>query len=115
MTNSPELPFNSFGEDMVLTPHLDRYANGRLAITFLYYDDEMDMYAPFAKVTVNMPDDHLNEGEFFVKDWSENAPLIEYLVSEGWLIHQGREVLSGFIAPGVYRAAGPLLAFISAS
>jgi hypothetical protein len=112
MTNEPNIRFTSYGEDFTLVPVIDRYSNGRLAISMMYYDDEMDMYAPFAKVTVNMPEDHLNEGEVFVKDWSENAELVEFLVEQGWLTRTGREVLSGYVAPAVMRPAGPLADFV---
>ena len=105
-------PFD--GEDYVLTPHREQYANGRLALTFTYRDEEMDMDAPFSRVTVNLPDEHLNEGEFFVKDWAENAPLVEALEEAGWLIRTGREVLSGYVAPAAMRAAGPLADYLDA-
>lgn len=110
MTTSPTIAFTSFGEDFLLHLHVDRYTNGRLALSF-WTENEWGP-EPFAKVTVNMPEDHLNEGEFFVKDWAENAPLVEHLVAEGWLLAQGREVLSGYVAPGVYRAGGPLKEFL---
>ena|SRR5881392_1696635 len=114
MTKSiaPQLPFTSFGEDFILEPVISTYSNGRLAIQFFYLDEKMDMMAPFAKVSVNMPDDHLNPGEVFVKDWAENEPLVAHLVEQGWFTPTGREVLSGFVAPAVMRPAGLLLDYI---
>jgi hypothetical protein len=112
MTNSPELLFTSFGEDFILTFEVTAYANGRTAIQVLYFDEEMECNAPFAKITTNMPEVHLNEGEVLIKDWSENEPLVAHLVNIGWLTSTGREVISGFVAPAVMRPAGPLLDFI---
>lgn len=99
-----------------LIPRVSSYSNGRVALEFWFADPEMEEFAteegpflaPYAKVTVNMPDDHLNEGEFFVKDWAENEDLVRHLREAGWLTHTGREVLSGFVTVPVMRAAGPL-------
>ena len=106
MTNS--INYTAWGVTYTLTPRFDKYTNGRLAIILDYADEEMDMLAPFAKVTVNMPDIHLNEGEVLIKDWSENEPLVEFLVEEGLLIPTGREVASGYIFPMVARLGGIL-------
>jgi hypothetical protein len=111
MTTTPTLNYTSYDEDYVLTLDLSTYANGRLAISF-WYDDPDCGPAPFAKVTVNMPDDHLNEGEVFVKDWAENENLVNYLLEQGWLTRTGREVLSGYVAPAVMVPAGPLATYI---
>lgn len=100
------IAYNSFGEDFVLHPRITAYANGRTCIEF-WLEGEWGL-EPFTKVTVNMPDIHLNEGELLVKDWSENAEFVEFLVQEGWLIRTGREVSSGYVFPAVMRAAGPL-------
>lgn len=109
MTNDDNLiPFTSFGEDYRLEPVFETYSNGRLAISLFFHDEEMDMMAPFAKVTTNIPDIHLNEGEVLVKDWSENAPLVAHLVEEGLLIPTGREVASGYVFPMVARLGGLL-------
>lgn len=120
MTNNNDtFHFNSFGQDFDLVPRFSTYAaGGRTCLEFWYEaHDEMggeafSYWEPFAKVTVNMPEDHLNEGEFFVKDWAENEALVAHLVEQGWIISTGREVLSGYVAPGVYSAAGPLKEFL---
>jgi hypothetical protein len=113
MTNNNDtFHFNSFGQDFDLVPRFETYANGnRVALSFWYEEKDGDFsyWAPFAKVTVNMPEVHLNEGEILVKDYSENAELVEALVAAGWLIRTGREVSSGYIFPSVMRLGGPLL------
>jgi hypothetical protein len=109
MTNSPNtLTVTIWGKTTTLEPKVSTYSNGRTALEFWYHDEEIDMMAPYAKVTVNLPDQHLNEGELFVKDWAENAPLVEALEDAGWLVRTGREVISGYVAPAVMRPAGPL-------
>lgn len=117
MTNNNDtFHFNSFGQDFDLVPRFSTYAaGGRTCLEFWYEaHDEMggeafSYWEPFAKVTVNMPDIHLNEGEVLIKDYSENGPLVEALVEAGWLIRTGREVSSGYIFPAVMRLGGPLL------
>jgi hypothetical protein len=110
MTNStPLLTMTAFGEEFILLPVLSTYSmKDRLAISFLIAESG----EPFAAMTVNLPDQHLNEGEVFVKHWSEGAPLFAALISEGWIEDTGREVLSGFVAPKVCRLAGPLADFV---
>lgn len=108
MTNN-DITFNftSYGEDFVLILREGQtYTNGRLALEF-WTEQEWGM-EPFAKVTTNMPEVHLNPGEVLVKDWAENAPLVEALTEAGWLISTGREVLSGFVVPQVMRLGGPI-------
>jgi len=102
MTNTDNtFNYTSFGEDMVLRPEFTAYANGRTCMVLTYWDDEMEGWFPFAKVTTNLPDQHLNEGEVFVKDWSENEAIVAHLESLGVLTRTGREVISGFVAPAV--------------
>lgn len=102
MTNST-ITFTAFDQTFEVWPEASRYANGRLAISFV------DNEGPFSKVTTNLPDQHLNEGEVFVKDWSENEALVNALLEAGWLTLTGREVQSGHVFPKVMRLAGPLL------
>jgi hypothetical protein len=59
------------------------YANGRLRIQFVTVPDSAGFSEPFATLTTNLPNLELQEGEFFVKTWSENAPLIEPLLKSG--------------------------------
>lgn len=105
MTNNDTITFTAFGETFTVHPEVSRYSmKDRLAISF--YDEQG---LPFSHLTVNLPDEHLNEGEVFVKDWSENAPLVLALTKAGWLERTGREVSSGYVFPKVMRLAGPLL------
>lgn len=116
MTNNmpPTIDISAWGETSTVHPRVVSYTNGRLALE-LWSEVEEDGFTymePYAKLTTNLPDQHLNEGEFFVKDWSENEPAVQALVEAGWLEDTGREVLSGYVAPRVMRAAGPLKEFL---
>lgn len=102
MTTTPHLTIRSYDQSFEVWPQTDHYSNGRLHIRF--WCDE----GPFATLTVNLPDQHLNEGEVFVKDWAENADLFAALLEEGWVTPTGREVQSGFVFPKVMRLTGPL-------
>lgn len=101
--NNISLTITAFGATHEVHPEFGAYSNGRLAISF--FDEE----GPYAKLTVNMPDDHLDPGEVFIKDWSENEPLALALLDAGWIEYTGREVQAGFAIAKVARLAGPLL------
>lgn len=65
-----------FGEEHTITLKEEVYtSNNRLAIV------AMENGEPVAKVTANIPDKVLNEGEFIVKSWSENV-WVEQLLKE---------------------------------
>ena len=106
--NTPTITFDCFGEDLTVFPDLTAtYSNGRVAIMLI--SDE----GPAGSLTTNLPDQHLNPGEVFIKDWSENAPAAQAAIDAGWLIPTGREVQSGFVFPKVMRLGEPLLALLS--
>ena len=101
--NAPlTLEVNLYGSTYTVWPELLTYGNDRLAVCFNC--DE----GPFGVLTVNMPNDHLNDGEVFVKDWSEGEPLFKACLDAGWIKLTGREVMSGYVAPKVATLAGPL-------
>jgi hypothetical protein len=110
-TNIPTITIDSWGETTEVHPRATTYENGRLCLELWIEHDEGWM-EPFAKVTTNLPDQHLNEGEIFVKDWAENEPMVAALLEAGWLVPAGREVLSGYVAPAVMRPAGALAEFL---
>lgn len=112
MTNSPIIAITTWGQTSSCKVELSSYANGRLAINLLYWDEEMEGWFPHCRLTTNMPEVHLNEGEFLVKDWAENEPIAEALKEAGWLLPTGREVSSGFVFPMVARAGGDLKEFL---
>jgi hypothetical protein len=101
INNDNTFSITSYGETLQVKVELDRYTNGRVCVSLLYFDEEMQGWFPHCKLTVNMPDVHLNEGEVLIKDWAENAPIVEDLVARGFIRPTGREVSSGFVFPMV--------------
>lgn len=110
MTNSPTIDITAWGETTTCTVEVSSYSNGRLALQ-LWMEGDFGP-EPYGKVTVNLPDVHLNEGEILVKDWAENEPLAAALLDAGWITPTGREVASGYVFPLVARPAGPLADYI---
>lgn len=99
------------------------YRGSSLRPVFAYYMDENGDPArpalqlvdagtgePWATVTVNLPDDPLDAGEFFVKDWGGNEPIVEALEDAGWLVPTGRAVPTGHVYAKIMRLGGDLLA-----
>ena len=98
----------AYGETLKVTPHFSTYTNLRVHLTLLYWDTEFEAWFPHCTLSTNLPDQHLNPDEFFIKDWSENEPIVAELVERGMLIPTGREVISGFVAPQVMKLGGDL-------
>jgi hypothetical protein len=46
---------------------------------------------PFTRLTVNIPDEPLEPGEFFVKTWGENEPYIQEIRDSGLFIDTGHQ------------------------
>ena len=89
----------------VMTPYGEasvergEYGNGRLAIQLVDAETE----EPIANLTVNLPDEELAEGEFFVKTWSENQPIAAAALASGLFQDTGRRVPTGFVEAQVWR------------
>ena len=77
----------------VCTVRLERYAgNNRVAIVL----DEAADGSPYAKATVNLPDRSLNDDEVFVKDYAEQAGMLDALEAAGVVKRTDRFVQSGY-------------------
>jgi hypothetical protein len=59
-----------------LTAHFAKYQNGQVAIKLT---DNADGF-PYATATVCVEDDLLNEGEVAIKNYSENAGILDSLI-----------------------------------
>ncbi len=53
---------------------------------------------PVAVCSVNLPDDYLGENEIFIKDYSENAGMADFLVKEGIVELTGETVQTGYVS-----------------
>ena len=68
------------------------YANGRHAIKL--YDEEDGM--PYATASINMPAEDLEDDEVIIKDYSENAGILDSLVEAGVVSEPIRHIQAGF-------------------
>jgi hypothetical protein len=75
------------------------YSNQRTAISLI---DSHDGSA-IGTLTVNLPDEPLNEGEFFVKTWSENSGIAQDCLNSGLFINTGRIVKTGWVEAQVWK------------
>ena len=67
-------------------------------------------YEPVMTMTTLIPDhEYLEPGTFTIKDWSENAGILESLVSAGLAEDTGKTIKTGFVAAPIMRAKGELL------
>lgn len=73
--------------------------SGRYALPILKLDG-----SPFAVLSVNMPDEPLNEdkGEIFIKTWAENEDLANQLRDSEWFTDTGKRVPTGFVNAEVW-------------
>ena len=67
--------------------------NGRVALFLIDAEDG----EPISTCTVNLPDEPLGDGEVFIKDYSENEGMAEFLVREGVVERTDRVVQSGYV------------------
>ena len=74
------------------------YGNSRLALKVV---DEY--HIPIMVLTVNIPDENLDAGEFFVKTWSENEALIPDIMATDLFEDTGRRVPTGRVIAQVWK------------
>lgn len=55
---------------------IGQYNNGRTALSLI----EKDTGEPIAKATINIPDVNISEGDVFIKNYSENAGMLDALI-----------------------------------
>ena len=69
------------------------YFNGRKALMLV---DSFE-FEPIATCTVNVPDEPIEEGEVFIKNYSENTGMTDTLVEAGVIEPPHRKFPSGFV------------------
>ncbi|MGC8489206.1 MAG: hypothetical protein ACP5QO_13465 [Clostridia bacterium] len=75
----------------------ERYPNGRVAVQLV--DEE----GPVATATVNLPEADLGSDEVCIKDYAENAGVLDLLVLMGVVAPTGRRIPTGFVDVPVAR------------
>ena len=69
------------------------YGNGRTALQLV----DAKTSEPIATATVNVPDEHLEENEILIKNYSENTGMLAALVGAGIVTDTGKTIKTGFI------------------
>jgi hypothetical protein len=83
--------------------HQSKYiGGGRLALVGLREDGDL-----YARLTVNLPNEPLDKGEFFVKTWSGNEQFARDAMATGKFINTGRKVPTGFVMAEIWKLADP--------
>lgn len=81
------------------------YSNGRLALRLTApMEEDENIDEPFATATVNLIEQDCPRGEIWVKDWSENEGMVEWLI-ENQVIEDGATASapSGYIVAHRYK------------
>lgn len=78
------------GDNVVL--RRGQYTNGRLALQL----DTEDGF-PYATLTVNMPEHSLREGEAYIKDYSENEGMLNWMEKQELVKEVLGYVKSGYV------------------
>lgn len=76
--------------------YLGKYSNGRKAIRLTYEEVPGEKW-PFATATVNIPDEYCVVGEVFIKDYSENEGMLDFLIKNKIVEEPHRFVRSGYV------------------
>ncbi len=66
--------------------------NGRIALSLVDLEG-----APMATATVNIPEVPLEDGEAFIKDYSENEGMLDFLINASIVEDTQKRVQSGFV------------------
>ena len=87
--------WSMLGSDVVWEGSLVKktYPNGRVALIHQGKDGSM-----ITKVTTNIPEIELADGEVIIKNYSENEGILEALIGQGVVSQPIRFIKSGFIS-----------------
>jgi len=70
-----------------------KYHNGRTAIQLISVKDGM----PYMVATTNLTTVDLKEDEVLIKDYSENAGVLKFLVENNIVEHDGKVIHEGWV------------------
>lgn len=87
------------GEPLIVK--IGRYqSNGRMSVELVAKDG-----SPYAHLSVNLPNEPLEQGEFFMKDYAENVSLAEAAKKSGLFTPIGRTAQAGYVTVSAWRFA----------
>ena len=84
---------NQFGQTSKVCVSKRKYSNNRTALELIDVEDGI----PYAIATVNLPDVLLQENEVLIKSYSENEGMLEFLIENNIVKHNGCGVNSGHV------------------
>lgn len=93
--------------------HIDagQYDNGRIALELVVAKEHDEGIEGGRICTTNLPDEPLGPRSVFVKDYSENAGMVEWLIKQDIIEPQALDkVESGFVIIRSYRLTAPVFA-----
>jgi len=86
-----------------VTVEVSEYTNnGRVALIL----NDAETGEQVTVLTVNLPDATLEEGEFAVKDWTENKSIARDALASGYFVDTGKRIATGFVQAPVWRLKG---------
>jgi len=88
-------PFTNKYSEVVI--QVKQYSNGRPALVLLDFEDG----SPYAVATVNLPELNLEDNQTFVKSYSENAGMLEFLVKNNIVKYTGKQASNDFVTVDV--------------
>jgi len=80
-------------KSIIVRVELGKYANGRTRINLI---DDSDN-EPYCTATTNLPDVLLLDNEVFIKDYSENEGVLDFLTTNNIVIATDKWATSGFV------------------
>lgn len=101
-------PFGDDGKTAEATAMAGKYADGNICVQVMVHDGDLDMEMPYGMLSVNIPDmaHVLGKGEFFAKNWSENAYLFADAASSDLFEDTGRTVSAGMTEAPIMKIVG---------
>jgi hypothetical protein len=82
-----------WGTKSTVRIELGKYANGRTRINLI---DDLDN-EPYATATTNLPDVLLLDNEVFIKDYSENEGILDFLTKNNIVVPTDKWATSGHV------------------
>ncbi|HXF67424.1 MAG TPA: hypothetical protein VNK67_12105 [Burkholderiales bacterium] len=99
LTQNP-LPYASHDDTWMVHVFAGRYDNDRIALVLLNAEDHDEL---IAVASVNLPAAPCGPHQVFVKDWSENEGITEWLVAHNIIQPEPqRAVRTGFVVARAY-------------
>lgn len=78
-----KLIHHAFGQATEVQLWVATYPNGRVALQLMAQMEDYDSLEPYLTPSVNLVNDPCPNGEIYIKNWSENEGIQEWLIENG--------------------------------